>query len=269
MAQNERRRQLALARKKSRQKVRRKQRLLQTRAAAAYDGESKGVIRTAPIHECLCAKNIMDVGIGNIMISRRLESGRIALSVFLVDVYCLGVREAAFALVPTEAQYNEIVANAKKMFRMKKMDPAYVRKLVEGSVAYAQTFGFPPHKNYEKAVVIFGDIDAASYTKTIEFGKKGKPCYLRAENEPAANVARITSSLRAVCGQDGYDEVVISGEMLEKAGQGDDEADEEEKKPVAVAAGMATAEAGGDTAKAADGAKPKGLRGLFRSLFRK
>lgn len=274
MAQNERRRHLALARKKAKQKVRRKNRLVEQRAATAYDGESKGVIRSAPIHECLCAKKIGDMGIGNVIISRKLDTGRIALGVFLVDIYCLGIREAAFALVPTVAQYDEIVGNAKRLFKMKKAEPAYVRKLVEGAAEYAQSFGFPPHKNYEKATVIFGDIDASTYTKKIEFGKKGKPCYLRAENEPSANVARIIASLKAVCGPDGYEEVVISDQFLEKASEGDDEPDEDEKKDAKAAAEAKKVEPAAttstdQTARLPEAAKPKGLRGLFRSFLRK
>ena len=43
---------------------------------------------------CCMTPNIFDIGIGYVVLGRKLSLDRIATSVFMVDVYCLGVKNA-------------------------------------------------------------------------------------------------------------------------------------------------------------------------------
>jgi len=111
----------------------------------------------APIPESLVPANLFEQGIGNLAFSRSLPDGRIALSVFLLDVFCLGVKDAFFAIV-TRAEYAKRRSNWLPRESLRPMDPACFRKLVEGGVAYAQALGLNPHEDYAVARQIFGDV---------------------------------------------------------------------------------------------------------------
>jgi hypothetical protein len=50
----------------------------------------------------------------------------------------------------------------------------HVPKLVEGAVEYARDLGFPPHADYSKAKLMFGDIEPSSCRPAFECGKDGK-----------------------------------------------------------------------------------------------
>ena len=54
----------------------------------------------APILHCCYLKALWEVGIGNVLVSRLLSSGEVAFVVFLVDVYCLGVKNLFLNIVP-------------------------------------------------------------------------------------------------------------------------------------------------------------------------
>ena len=53
----------------------------------------------APIHEALVPAKLFEVGIGNLFFSRALPDGHIALGCFLLDVFCLGVKNAFVTIV--------------------------------------------------------------------------------------------------------------------------------------------------------------------------
>lgn len=60
---------------------------------------------------------------------------------------------------------------------MKKISPERARKLVEEMEAYARNLGLEPHKDYQAAKKIFGDINTDECPDTFEFGRDGKPLY--------------------------------------------------------------------------------------------
>ena len=61
-----------------------------------------------PIHDSLVAKNIFETGIGMAALARALPNGDVALAAFLVDVYCLGVKDAFYRVVSPD-QFAEFV----------------------------------------------------------------------------------------------------------------------------------------------------------------
>jgi len=203
MAIDPRRRAKQLARKAAKHK---EQLVRKRRSEATVSGRySSGEIMRAaacPLHECLLPENLFGIGIGHILVSRRLGK-RIAVVSFLVDVYCLGVKDALFATVPAEA-YDLIVERSGCGFPMVPIDPACARKLVEGAVAYAQNLGLRAHEDYEASKLIFGDIDVTACTTAFEFGKDGKPLFVSGPHDTSARCNLILAALEKHCGPKGF-----------------------------------------------------------------
>src|SRR5947209_19536193 len=98
MARDERKRQQQLVRKAAK----RKQKALGLKSAASQSTSAMSPARqmqlalTAPIHECLVPEGLFGMGIGEVLFGRKLPNGDVAASLFLLDVYCLGVKNAFF-----------------------------------------------------------------------------------------------------------------------------------------------------------------------------
>jgi len=167
----------------------------------------------APIHECLVPERLFDIGIGNVIVSRRMPNGFIGAAFFLVDVYCLGIKDALYAVLsPAEYDY-KLVGLQHEAFRA--IPPACARKLVEGAEAYARDLGFPSHPDYPRARQIFGDLDATACPTPYVFGKDGKPFFMSGPYDTPAKCRRIIDTLTRRGGPEGFHFVVAGGAPLE------------------------------------------------------
>ena len=178
------------------------------RTAGAAAGRTDR-IADAPIHECLVPAGLFEEGIGNLVFSRSLADGRIALGVFLVDVFCLGVKNALFAVV-TREEYSRRTQNWSPEEDLQPMEPSCFRKLVEGAVTYARNLGLHPHADYAEARWIFGDVDAMTCTRNFEYGHKGKPLYISGPNETRTQARNIVRQLERQLGPKGFEYLVMA-----------------------------------------------------------
>jgi len=168
-----------------------------------------------PIYECLVPDALFEIGIGNVIVSRRTPTGNITFGAFLVDVFCLGVK-SAFLTVVREFDYeNKVKASlmmSDELQTFESIHPECAKKLVEGAMAYAKELGFSHHQDYENAKNIFGDIVSSNCPVKYKYGKDGKPFYIRGPNETMAEAKEIVNQLHQRCGEDGFDYLVILGE---------------------------------------------------------
>jgi hypothetical protein len=172
----------------------------------------------APILECGCMAEIWDSGIGHVWISRQLSNGSIAFAVFLVDVFCLGVKDA-FAEVVSRFSYNDgHIQKMKRDFPSRSLTPAATRKLVEGAVAYARALGIDPHPDYHEAALLFGAIDAKECPEEFTFGNEGQPYFVPGPYDSDARCQEIMHRLLQAVGPSGFRFVkVIEGPFGEDA----------------------------------------------------
>ena len=203
MGISESKRQQQLAKKKKKRKAK-------LATSTSKLGKAANQLRMAqqaaalPIQDCLLPEEIFEEsGIGSVVISRIKENGNVAVSVILLDVYCLGAKNALFHVLPP-ADYQELLRHIGTHETLKPAPPACARKLVEDCIGYARDLGFEPHADYEIARQLFGDIEAGDCTETYEFGKDGKPFYVAGPNDSAKKMARIVETLSKNCGEGNF-----------------------------------------------------------------
>jgi len=185
-----------------------------------------------PIHDAIIAADLFANGIGLVGLARALPDGDVALSAFLVDVYCLGVKNAFYRVVSPE-EWGQFVEG----MELEKIHPSCLRKLVEGAVAYARDLGFPPHADYARAATLFGSIEAAVCPVRYTYGQNGKPFYVSGPDETPAQARRILNTLTRRLGADGFHFLAVSdGPGVAAPGAG------EEEEPLASSRYEVTAE---------------------------
>lgn len=157
-----------------------------------------------PILHSWATTDIWTEGIGWVCLSRQLPNGAIAFAVFLVDRYCLGVKNALADVTSRYEYENRIVQKMHAQSTSKELTPAATRKFVESAVDYAASLGFSPHPDYHMAKAIFGSIDPSECTETFEFGKDGKPYFIGGPNDTSVRCRQIMRTLEEKCGPGGY-----------------------------------------------------------------
>jgi len=106
---------------------------------------------------------------------------------YLVDVYCLGVKNAYGPEPKSDA---ELVEFRREYFRGEDYTAApleLARQLVFGAVDYARGLGFEPHPDFAK---VSGHLGAWSGGSDITFGKGGKPLFVQGPYDNAPSVVR-------------------------------------------------------------------------------
>ena len=153
---------------------------------------------------------------GQVIVSRQLPNHQVAFANFLLDAYCLGVKNALFEIVSSVRYETNILPDLKARFSLERIDPSFARKLVEGGVEYAQSLGFAPHPDYNKARLIFGDIDASASEEDFSYGNDGKPLFIAGPYDGPEKSARILHALHERCGADGF-HYVLPGNVFGSA----------------------------------------------------
>ena len=173
---------------------------------------------------------LFDFGCGYLVVSRFTADGRVEAGFFLLDVFCLGVKEARFHRFKSVADYQESLLD--QLFHCEepvRMTPASARKLAEDAVSYARGLGFSPGIDYKKASRVFDGITTAECDEEFVFGKDDKPFYIQGPSEPPARAERTLRALEARCGEGGYhysvaaddsESLDVEGESGERANTG-------------------------------------------------
>lgn len=184
-----------------------------------FFGQTPGMAREP---ETYCDDAIFKTGIGQVVVCRYKSGGRVETGSFLVDVYCLGVKDAFFRTFEEGEFRADCLA---RYFPDKLPSPkpaSWGRKLVEEAARYAASLGFSPHPDYKKGARVFGGVDAADCDEEFVFGNKGKPLYVQGPYDGGAKAERILATLRAKLGDDGFHFIIPMG------GDGYDDGEEQD-----------------------------------------
>jgi hypothetical protein len=200
MAANQKKRQKKLERRAAKRKDRRRELIRQKNRGL---GELLSMASGSPVLHSRIADSLEDEGMGHVLLSRLLPNNRVAAVLFLVDRYCLGVKDC-FGRLMVRAEYDAFCKELDDKFEMEDHTPADVRKLVEGVVDYARDLGLEPHPDYHRVKAIFGDIDARESRAEFEFGSEGKPLFINGPHDGPERCRRILSILEHSCGPEGY-----------------------------------------------------------------
>lgn len=188
MAVDPRKRQKQLARKKAKHQSNKANKQTQALRAVGRALEAAG---TAPILHSFVSDDIWEAGLGYVILSRTLPGGQVAHAAFMLDIFCQGVKDAYLNIGTPEHYRATVLEGIGQRFNLQKIEPAAARKLVEGGVDYAASFGLEPHPDYTKAKRIFGDIDASQCEEEFEYGKDGRPLFISGPYDSPEKVRRI------------------------------------------------------------------------------
>ena len=195
--------------KRKKAEKKRTERDLKRRAArAAAPATSLQHIRSArdyPIEGCWTFQNWQELGLTTVVIARRQPDGNLVVGIYLVDFFCLGIKNADSRTdIPVRHFYSthlpELLQGS-----VAEIPAALAHEIVYGGQAYAAQFGFRSHRDFKRAQQVLDARDAHPSTGRVAFGKDGKPFFVAG---PYDNVKAVLRQLERVAGAGNYDYVV-------------------------------------------------------------
>jgi hypothetical protein len=198
-----------MAVKRAKKAQRRKQVVAQKRRAEALEASLPArVLRAAqaPIQHCLLTESVFEIGMGTLVLARGVTRHHLALSSFLIDVFCLGIKDVMFKSLDRDVFEKYMDAGS----RMVSVDPSYARKLLRDLAAWSQSIGFAPHEDFAAVERMFGDVSADASDAVFRFGRDGKPMYIPGPSDTAPLIQRRMEQLQKHLGDDGLDFVTAA-----------------------------------------------------------
>lgn len=231
------------AQRRAAKAARRKKLLAERRKVAMAEKQLPRVERmrrmaAAPIHSCLVSGALFDGGNGNLVLVRRAADGRMAMAAFMLDVYCVGVKDVIFRMSDA-LEIEPIIAALGNVQPLIAVDPACARKLLRDLVAWSRSIGLAPHPDYAGTELLFGDVSTDGCAESFSFGKDGKPFLIGGPLDTPARIRQRIDALRRKVGEDGFDymladEIVDDDEAIDV----DDAFDAETDDMIESATGM-------------------------------
>ena len=195
-----------IALKRARKAQRRKQVVTQKRRADVLETSLPAhVLRAAhaPIQHCFLTEAVFDLGMGTLVLARGATPHHLALSSFLVDVFCLGIKDVMFESVESEV-FEMFMEATDAGSPLVPVDPSDARKLLRDLAAWSQSIGFAPHRDFAAVERIFGDVSVDASDAVFRFGRDGKPVYIPGPYDTAPLIRRRIAQLQKFLGDDGF-----------------------------------------------------------------
>ena len=147
------------------------------------------------IHETWLNEDWQTTGLAHILVVRQLFNLRYISSLYLVDVFCLGLKDT----------FSQISVNSQDIQKLKSEIPQQLvqtsyedaRSIILGAIDYARQLGFESSpdviSNWEKSKYMIES--ERTFENKFSFGKEGKPFYIKRANDDDLEIMRKLSPL--------------------------------------------------------------------------
>jgi hypothetical protein len=145
-------------------------------------------------------------GMAVVSVARSSGFNRITVCTYLVDLWCLGVKDAMGPRQIDPGEYRVLMDMAYTGFDdVRQISLEQAQAIVFSAVEYAAKLGFSPHPDFEQTKPHLGQW---SGELKIECGRDGKPFYT---SGPYDNPLKVIKTLRESVGEGNFDYVTEMG----------------------------------------------------------
>ena len=147
----------------------------------------------------------LEGGLAQIFVTR-MEKNKYLVCSYLVDYWCLGIKNALGPRKLDGTKYEAMVEKSYANFNQdyREISLAQAQAIILGAVEYASKLGLKPHRDFETAKAHLGK--PSEKLLPIEFGRDGKPFFI---NGPYDNSQKIIAKLEETVGEGNFDYIII------------------------------------------------------------
>lgn len=131
--------------------------------------------RTLPIGKCYIAPpDWQKSGMAHVIVTRVRPSGNLVMAAFLVDTFCLGVKDAGYHENMTPSDFEEYLNNYRKGMGLEEISYNEAHNIIYGAIVFAEEGGIKPAKEFDPAGYILEEDTEDIPLIEYDFGKNGK-----------------------------------------------------------------------------------------------
>ena len=183
-------------------------------------------MRSVQIGKCYVTKGYEENGLGYIFVSREHTGGRISFAIYLVDFWCLGVKDCFYKLRAEDYELKQTVSHMMEhRLGIKEVSYDEAHNLIYGAVAFAEEAGIVPCKEFALAQYFLEEDTEDIPLIEYEFGKDGKH-WLVAKSK--LELSTYLPTLQKNLSEDQYHYIVAEDDEEDMDDDWDDDWDDEE-----------------------------------------
>lgn len=147
----------------------------------------------------------LDSGLLVVTIAREAKYNQIKVYTYLLDIWCLGVKDCANPRTMSRSDYNQFVDYAYKAHLEAPIEIslAQAQGMVYSAWEYGEKLGFKPHRDFNEAAR--SHLGTWDGSHRIECGRDGKPFYV---SGPYDSPKKIMDTLKASVGEGNFDYLI-------------------------------------------------------------
>ena len=188
---------------------------------------TSGKARKLPLYECRVNPDWRELGLATVVVARSHAGGGITWASYLIDVFCVGLKQTSFAFNNDLDDYEEMLDILSEMQDLELAEYVLVHNIVYGGIAYAEDLGIKPlDKDWAVSQYILEEDNDDVALIELEFGKDGEPFYCTG---PYDNVPQIIRALITSVGEDNFSFMSHLDDDDEDFDDDDEEFEEEEE----------------------------------------
>jgi len=160
--------------------------------------------RSFPIEKCLYTGNWEDSGLCQVLVVRKQPSGLFMFSLFLLDMWCLGVKNTLSNINYSEEDLEDFIENVNSSVEhpLEPCEYVYAHNLVYGALEYGEDLGFKPPLDFSVDKYLLEEDSDDIELIEFDFGREGRPYYVSGPHDDVDRVHRI---LQKSVGSGNYD----------------------------------------------------------------
>ena len=137
-----------------------------------------------PVDKAFVNTDWKEQGLAQIAVTRRMPGYEYLLGVYLVDVFCLGLKDTFYETRLDDGELRGFLAR----FPQPLVEFPYedARSVVLGAIEYARNLSFEPQEGWKDTRTIIED--GRPFAGKFTFGENGKPLYIQGPNDDAKGI---------------------------------------------------------------------------------
>lgn len=170
--------------------------------------------RQYPILGCWTIEVWQEGGIAPVVIARQQDDGKVLYANYLVDLYCLGVKNVIADENVPEKRFERSLQ--KMCMQAPQAIPVELaHEIVYGALEYARKYGFEPHPDFTRldADQMLDEPDAHPRTHNVQFGQDGKPFFAAGPYDDERKIKHILQTLERTAGEGNFHYLIEFGDV--------------------------------------------------------
>lgn len=130
--------------------------------------------RKLPIGKCYINKDWQEKGMATVFVTRLRPNGNLVVGSYLVDTYCLGVKDLWFETNLSEYELSKYLDSEVYHLNMEEISYNEAHNIIFGAIEFAEEGGIEPVETFKNAKYILEEDNDDIPIIDYEFGLKGK-----------------------------------------------------------------------------------------------